>query len=86
MLTNDTHKLQWDFDVHTDYLIPGRWPDLIIINKKKKICEIVDFAIPADHRMNLKESEKKDKYPENWKSCGTLKQRLCQLWLVLLAQ
>ena len=26
------------------------------------ICKIVDFAVPADHRINLKESEKKDKY------------------------
>ena len=45
---------------------PARRPDLIIINKKKKkkkkkICKIVDFAVPADHRINLKESEKKDR-------------------------
>ena len=26
------------------------------------ICKIVDFAVPADHRIILKESEKKDKY------------------------
>ena len=31
-------------------------------NKKKKICKVVDFAVPADHRIKLKESEKKDKY------------------------
>ena len=30
--------------------------------KKKRICKIVDFAVPADHRIKLKESEKKDKY------------------------
>ena len=30
--------------------------------KKKRICKIVDSAVPADHRKNLKESEKKDKY------------------------
>ena len=30
--------------------------------KKKRICKIVDLAVPADHRINLKESEKKDKY------------------------
>ena len=30
--------------------------------KKKKICKIDDFAVPADYRINLKESEKKDKY------------------------
>ena len=59
---NDSHKLPWDFNIQTDHLIPVRRPDLIIINKKKRICKIVDFAVPADHRINLKESEKKDKY------------------------
>ena len=39
-----------------------RRPDLIIINKKKRICKIVDFAVSADHRIKLKECEKKDKY------------------------
>ena len=61
-LENDTHKLLWDFNIQTDHLIPARRPDLIIINKKKKkkICKIVDFAVQADHRWKLKESEKKD--------------------------
>ena len=36
VLENDTHKLQWDFDIHTDHLISTRRTDLIIINKKKK--------------------------------------------------
>ena len=27
-----------------------------------KTCKIVDFAIPADHRIELKECEKKDKH------------------------
>ena len=35
VLENDTHKLLWDFDIHMDYLISARRPDLIIINKKK---------------------------------------------------
>ena len=63
VLENATRKLLWDFNIQTDQLIPVRRPDLIIINKKKKrICKIVDFAVPADHRINLKESEKKNKY------------------------
>ena len=62
VLENYTHKLIWDFDIWTDYLISARRPDLIIINKKKRTCEIVDFAVPADHRIKLKESEKKDNY------------------------
>ena len=30
--------------------------------KKKKTGKIVVFAVPADHRIKLKECEKKDKY------------------------
>ena len=63
VLENDKHKFLWDFNLQTDHLIPARRPDLIIISKKKKrICKIVDLAVSADHRINLKESEKKDKY------------------------
>ena len=64
VLENATHKLLWDFNIQTDHLIPARRPDLIIINKKKKkrTCKIVDFAVPADHRIKLKECEKRDKY------------------------
>ena len=58
----NTHKLLWNFDIHTDYLNTARTPDLIIINKKKGTYKIIDFAVPADHRIKLKEYEKKDKY------------------------
>ena len=59
VLEDDTRKLLWDFDLQTDHLNSARRPDLIIINKKKKICKIVDFA---DHRIKLKDCEKRDKY------------------------
>ena len=32
------------------------------MKKKKRICKIVDFAVPADQRIKLKECEKRDKY------------------------
>ena len=63
VLENETRKHLWDFNIQTDHQIPARRPDLIMINKKKKrTCKIVDFAVPADHRINLKECEKKYKY------------------------
>ena len=58
VLENDTHKLLWNFEIHTDHLISARRPNLIIINKKKRTCKIVDFA---EHRIKRKECEK-DKY------------------------
>ena len=83
VLENDTHKLLWDFDIHTDHLISAKRQHLIIINK------IVDFAVPAEHWIKLKEFEKKDKYLDlarELKSCGTWRWRLYQMLLVLLAQ
>ena len=60
VLENNTHKLLWDFNIHTDHVIPARRPDLIIINqKKKRTWRIVEFAVPADHRIKLKKCEKK---------------------------
>ena len=70
ILENYTHKLLWDLDIHKGHRISTRRPDLITINKKRKKrekkkkinCKIVDFAVPVDLRIKLKECEKKDKY------------------------
>ena len=62
VLENDIHKLPWDFDIQTDHLISARRPYLMIINKKKRTCRIVNFSVPADHRIKLIGSEKKNKY------------------------
>ena len=77
VLENDTYKLLWDFDIQTDQLIFARRPDLIIINKKKKkkkkICKIVDFGVPADHRLKLKEWEKRDNLARELKKLCNMK-------------
>ena len=54
---NDTHIVLLDFDIQT-----ARRPDILIINKKKRTCKIVNFAVTSDHSVKLKESESKDKY------------------------
>ena len=40
VLENDTHKLLWDFDIHTDFLISSRRPELMIINKKREFAKL----------------------------------------------
>ena len=64
---NKTHKVSWDFEIQMDHLISARRPNLVVVNnnnnkKKKRTYRRVDFAVPADHRVKLKESEKRDKY------------------------
>ena len=62
VLENDTNKLLWNFGIQTDHLISTIQPNLIISNKKKATWKIVDFAVPVDNRVKLKEREKKNKY------------------------
>ena len=60
VLESEMHNILMDFEIQTDHLISARRPDLMVVNKKKN-CRTVDFAVPADHRVKLKESEKRDK-------------------------
>ena len=60
ILENEMQKILWDFEIQTNYLIQDRSLGLVIVKKKKteRTCQIVDFAIPADHRPKIKENEK----------------------------
>ena len=62
VLVNETHKLLKSYEIQMDYLISVRRPHHMKINKKERTCRIVDFAVPADHIVKLKDSEKRDKY------------------------
>ena len=55
----ETCKLLRGFEVETDHLILARRLGLVKVNKKMRTCRIVDFGVSANHRVKLKESEKK---------------------------
>ena len=52
----------WNFEIQTDYPILTRIPDLVLINKKKRPCQQINFDIPVDHRVKMKERKKIDEY------------------------
>ena len=68
-------KILWDFMVQTDARIPARRPDVIVINKENKQCQIIDFAVPFDTRIRDKEAEKVLKYQD-------LAREVSKLWKV----
>ena len=67
VLENKTQKIIWDFKIQTLHLISARRPDQVTVNKKtptpQKNSQIVDFPVPADHIVKLKESEKRRYLP-----------------------
>ena len=59
---NENYKLLWDFSIRTDHNIKGWSPDLVLVDKSKKSCHIIDVAIPEDSVAKEKEAEKVEKY------------------------
>ena len=54
IVENRTRKILWDFVIQMDHIITSLLPDLGIVNKEKRTCRIMDFAVPADLRVILK--------------------------------
>ena len=83
VLENNTHKLQWDFNIHMDHQISARGPDLIIINNKKRELAKLLTLLSRLTTIKLKECEKKDKYldfaRELKKNYGSWRLQLYQL-------
>ena len=54
----------WDFSIQTDHIIEARRPDLVVVDKKERICKIIDFAVPGDSSIEDKEKDKIEKYQD----------------------
>ena len=52
---NETHKILWESRPDDQMTRPG-------VKKKKTSSCLVDFAIPADHKVEMKENETLNKY------------------------
>ena len=75
VLENEDYKILWDFSIQTDYVIEARRPDLIVADKKKRSCKIIDFAVPEDSRIEEKKKDKIEKYQD-------LERELQKIWNV----
>ena len=64
VVENGNIKLLMDFNIQADKIIEARRPDLVVVNKETKECQIIDIAIPGDARVSRKEDEKMEKYRE----------------------
>ena len=54
----------WDFSIQTDHVIEAWRPDLFVVDKKEKSCEIIDIAVPRDSKIEEKEKDKIGKYQD----------------------
>ena len=73
VLENEEAKILWDFTIQCDHLIQSRRPDIVVVEKEKKECKIIDIAVPNDVRVGNKEQEKVEKYQD-------LRREIAALW------
>ena len=70
----------WGFYTPTDHPVPARRLYLVSINKKEKTCHHVDFDVPADHRVRMKESKKIYKHLDLATDLKKKKKKKKKLW------
>ena len=51
-------NIVWNFEVQRNQLIPAKRPDFMLINKQKRTCHLVNFAIPVDDWVKIKENKR----------------------------
>ena len=75
VLEKEYYKILWDFSIQAAHVIEALRPDLALVDKKERSCKKVDFAVPGDSRIEEKEKDKIEKYPN-------LRRELQKIWNV----
>ena len=64
VLENEDYKILWDLSIQTHHVMEAWRPDLVVVDKKERICKIIDFAVPRDSRIEQKEKDKMEKHQD----------------------
>ena len=54
-MENNSWKILWHVTIQTDHVIKARRPDMVIIDKTKNECKIIDFACLFGGRIEERE-------------------------------
>ena len=73
VLESEDCKILWDFPLQTDKQLEHNRPDITVVEKKDKICKLIDPSCPFDTRIEKKEEEKCTNYSD-------LKYEIARIW------
>ena len=57
VLEKEDSKILWDLSIQTDHVLEAPRPDAVVVDKKKRSCKIIDFAVPGDSRIEEEEDK-----------------------------
>ena len=61
---NDSVTILWDMPIHTDRTIAANRPDIVLKNKRDKICLLIDMTVSLDTNTSVKATQKFTKYKD----------------------
>ena len=56
-IVSSCQKLAQKHNIQCDHIIEAKRPDIVAVWKEERVCKIIDVYVPADCRVNSKESE-----------------------------
>lgn len=57
----DQPKILWDFQIQIDKQLMANQPDIVEVDKQRRMTPVIDVAIPNDRNTRKKEHEKLEK-------------------------
>ena len=54
MLERVKCKILWDFVIQTDKEMEHGRPDIVVLDKEKRECKIINIAVPGDENIKVK--------------------------------
>ncbi|XP_066912726.1 uncharacterized protein [Clytia hemisphaerica] len=54
----------WDFPINTDRTIKANRPDIVVKDRKKRTCLLIDMSVPSDRNVSVKMLDKLSKYKD----------------------
>lgn len=61
MLENRKYEM-YGFNIQTDKVIETKRLDLVVASKNSKMCQVINFTVPNDEEVNMRDIEKIVKY------------------------
>ena len=58
-MENEDYKILRDFSIQTDHVIEAQRPDLVVLDKKERICKIIDFLVLGYFRIEEEDKDRK---------------------------
>lgn len=57
VVENNHGKIMWDFQIQTEKLVIANHPNIVLVEKQRKMAVVIHVSLPSDSNVRRKEHE-----------------------------